>query len=197
MQILSMVMCVCLVCRDIQCNADVIGGECRHGRHRHVNTEWHREQPPLHPYPSRTHQTQRQRWEAKKKADFNQEMTRVGPIMEKKSLGSAWSNSDCMQLPSNNLKNKTSVPKRQTNGGPCKFCVWVDPIQLASVACCHNTSAPEKQRVGRREADVPFHILSVRMRPEEAPVFVLFQAKSRLFPPEATSPPLVHIAEAA
>lgn len=67
MQTLNMVMCMCLVYRDIQFNADVGRGEFRHGRYCLVDAEWHRKQPPLHPHPPRPHQTQKQRCEARQR----------------------------------------------------------------------------------------------------------------------------------
>lgn len=116
-------------------------------------------------------------------------MTRVGPIMVgKKSLCSAWSNSDCMPLPSYNYKNKADMPKRQTNGGPCKFSVWLDPTQLASAARCHSTATPEKRRWAEEKPvrHLISHVWEWDLRKDLS--FVLFQAESRLFPLDATSP---------
>lgn len=61
-----MLLCMFILSRNVQFNADLRGGECRNGRHRHADTEWQWEQPPLHPRLAGSHQTQRKRLERKR-----------------------------------------------------------------------------------------------------------------------------------
>lgn len=92
------------------------------------------------------------------------------------------------------LKNKTAMPKRQTNGGPCKFSVWLDPIQLASVAHCHCITTLEKRRWAEEK---PSHLSCVRMRPEVEPIFCSLPGREPTIPTWRHLSPAVHIAQLA
>ena len=121
-----------------------------------------------------------------KKADFNQAMTRVDPIMEDGG-GSAVPDPTpiachCPQTTIKKIKIKAAKNK-QTNGGPCKISVCLAGSNTISLCCSLSQHRnPRETEVGRREADVPSHISCVRMRTDVAPVFCSLPGREPTIP---------------